>query len=46
MSAVACAGFLLAILLADVPLWSASMAAALIVVVAFWVRGREALRLS
>ncbi|TXS30972.1 arsenic transporter [Streptomyces sp. ms191] len=44
--AVACAGFLLALLLADVPLWSASAVAALVVVVAFAVRRREALRLS
>ncbi|WP_374772905.1 SLC13 family permease [Streptomyces sp. NBC_01310] len=44
--ALACAGFLLAILLADVPLWSASGAAALIVVVAFAVRSREALSFS
>ncbi|MFE1830065.1 SLC13 family permease [Streptomyces yangpuensis] len=44
--AVACGGFLVALLLADVPLWSASMAAALVVVVAFAVRDRGALRLS
>ncbi|MFI8291001.1 SLC13 family permease [Streptomyces sp. NPDC085614] len=44
--AVACAGFLLALLLADVPLWSASAVAAFVVVVAFAVRRREALRLS
>ncbi|MFG2866377.1 SLC13 family permease [Streptomyces sp. NPDC048338] len=44
--AVACAGFLLALLLADVPLWSASAVAALVVVAAFAVRRREALRLS
>ncbi|MEW2138820.1 SLC13 family permease [Streptomyces sp. NPDC005409] len=46
VSALACAGFLLAILLADVPLWTASMTAALIVLVAFAVRSRETLRLS
>ncbi|MEU4732479.1 SLC13 family permease [Streptomyces sp. NPDC023588] len=44
--ALACAGFLLAILLADVPLWTASMTAALIVLVAFAVRSRDTLRLS
>ena len=38
--AVACAGFLLAILVADVPLWSASLTAMVVVVVAFAVRGR------
>ncbi|MEU5807901.1 SLC13 family permease [Streptomyces sp. NPDC047718] len=43
--AVACAGFLLAIL-ADVPLWAASLTAALVVVAAFAVRSRETLRLS
>lgn len=42
--AVACGGFLLAILIADVPLWSASMTAALIVVVAFAVRRRAELK--
>ncbi|MEU6757734.1 SLC13 family permease [Streptomyces sp. NPDC046685] len=46
VSALACAGFLLAILLADVPLWTASMTAALIVLVAFAVRSRDTLRLS
>ncbi|MET9590272.1 SLC13 family permease [Streptomyces sp. NPDC006516] len=44
--AVACAGFLLAILLADVPLWSASLTAMAVVVVAFAVRRRQELRLS
>ncbi|WP_274557277.1 SLC13 family permease [Streptomyces spiramyceticus] len=44
--ALACTGFLLAILLADVPLWSASLTAALIVVVAFALRSRADLRLS
>ncbi|WP_030845201.1 SLC13 family permease [Streptomyces sp. NRRL F-4474] len=44
--AVACGGFLVALLLADVPLWSASMAAALVVVAAFAVRDPGALRLS
>ena len=44
--AVACAGFLLAILAADLPLWSASLTAALVVVVAFAVRRREDLRFS
>ncbi|MFG3493587.1 SLC13 family permease [Streptomyces sp. NPDC047928] len=42
----ACGGFLLALLLADVPLWAASSTAALVVVVAFAVRRREELRLS
>ncbi|MFJ6698612.1 SLC13 family permease [Streptomyces sp. NPDC091272] len=46
VSAVACAGFLLAILVADVPLWAASGTAALVVVVAFAVRRREELRWS
>ncbi|MFF8267202.1 SLC13 family permease [Streptomyces sp. NPDC016562] len=46
VSALACAGFLLAILLADVPLWTASMTAALVVLVAFAVRSRDTLRLS
>lgn len=44
--ALACAGFLLAILVADVPLWSASLTAALVVVAAFALRRREDLRLS
>uniref|UniRef100_A0AAU1LP51 SLC13 family permease n=1 Tax=Streptomyces sp. NBC_00148 TaxID=2903626 RepID=A0AAU1LP51_9ACTN len=44
--AVACGGFLLAILLADVPLWAASSAAMVVVVVAFAVRRRQELRLS
>ena len=44
--AVACAGFLLAILVADVPLWSASLTAMVVVVVAFAVRRRQELRLS
>ncbi|WP_405695659.1 SLC13 family permease [Streptomyces sp. NBC_01185] len=44
--AVACAGFLLAILVADVPLWSASLTAMVVVVVAFAVRRRRELRLS
>ncbi|CAM5589063.1 SLC13 family permease [Streptomyces atroolivaceus] len=43
---VACAGFLLAILVADVPLWSASLAAMVVVVAAFAVRRRQELRLS
>ncbi|MEU8704534.1 SLC13 family permease [Streptomyces sp. NPDC048565] len=44
--AVACAGFLVAILVADVPLWSASLTAMVVVVVAFAVRRRQELRLS
>ncbi|WP_238442100.1 SLC13 family permease [Streptomyces pratensis] len=44
--AVACAGFLLAILVADVPLWSASLTAMVVVVVTFAVRRRQELRLS
>ncbi|MFG3141177.1 SLC13 family permease [Streptomyces sp. NPDC048211] len=44
--AVACAGFLLAILLLDVPLWSASLVAMVVVVAAYAVRRREELRLS
>ncbi|AOR31813.1 arsenic transporter [Streptomyces fodineus] len=44
--ALACAGFLLAILVADVPLWTASGTAALVAVAAFAVRQRSALRLS
>ncbi|MFF0743458.1 SLC13 family permease [Streptomyces sp. NPDC004111] len=46
VSAVACGGFLLAILVADVPLWSASGAAALVVVVAFALRRRGELKWS
>ncbi|MEU3601346.1 SLC13 family permease [Streptomyces sp. NPDC006798] len=44
--ALVCGGFLLALLVADVPLWSASLTAALVVVVAFAVRRREELSLS
>ncbi|MDQ0993334.1 SLC13 family permease [Streptomyces sp. V3I7] len=44
--ALACAGFLLAILVADVPLWVASATAAAIAVTAFAFRERAALRLS
>lgn len=44
--AVACVGFLLAILLLDVPLWSASLIAMVVVVAAYAVRRREELRLS
>jgi Na+/H+ antiporter NhaD/arsenite permease-like protein len=44
--ALACGGFLLAILVADVPLWMASATAALVAVAAFAVRHRSALRLS
>ncbi|MFJ4923012.1 SLC13 family permease [Streptomyces sp. NPDC088725] len=45
--ALACAGFLLAILVADVPLWTASLTTMLVVVAAFALRGRSAeLRLS
>uniref|UniRef100_A0AAU3H454 SLC13 family permease n=1 Tax=Streptomyces sp. NBC_01401 TaxID=2903854 RepID=A0AAU3H454_9ACTN len=44
--AVACAGFLVAILVADVPLWSASLTAMVVVVVAFAVRRGQELRLS
>lgn len=43
---VACGGFLLAILLLDVPLWSASLVAMVIVVAAYAVRRREELRVS
>ncbi|MEU9093056.1 SLC13 family permease [Streptomyces sp. NPDC087901] len=43
---VACGGFLLAILVADVPLWSASLVAMVIVVAAYAVRRREELRVS
>lgn len=46
VSAVATAGFLAAILGAQVPLWAASGAAALVVVAAFAVRRREVLRPS
>ncbi|OEU92200.1 arsenic transporter [Streptomyces abyssalis] len=44
--ALACAGFLVAILVADVPLWSASLTAALVVVAAFAFRRRSDLRIS
>ncbi|MEU5209980.1 SLC13 family permease [Streptomyces sp. NPDC020742] len=44
--AVACAGFLVAILVADVPLWAASAAAAAVAVAAFAVRRRSSLRPS
>lgn len=44
--AVACGGFLLAILLLDVELWSASLVAMVVVVAAYAVRRREELRLS
>ncbi|MCB5909041.1 SLC13 family permease [Streptomyces pinistramenti] len=44
--AVACAGFLVAILVADVPLWSASLTTMLVVVLAFAFRRRADLRLS
>ncbi|MEE1755003.1 SLC13 family permease [Streptomyces sp. SP18CS02] len=44
--AVACAGFLLALLADLVPLWAASSTAALVVVVAFAVRRRDELRWS
>ncbi|MEU4928400.1 SLC13 family permease [Streptomyces yokosukanensis] len=44
--AFACAGFLIAILVADVPLWMASATAALVAVAAFAVRDRSAIRLS
>ncbi|MER7727300.1 SLC13 family permease [Streptomyces sp. NPDC096323] len=43
---VACGGFLLAILLLDVPLWSASLVAMVIVVAAYAMRRREELRVS
>lgn len=43
---LACVGFLLAILLADTPLWVASAAAAGVAVAAFAVRRRDVLRLS
>jgi Na+/H+ antiporter NhaD/arsenite permease-like protein len=44
--ALVCAGFLLAILVADVPLWMASGTAALVAVAAFGARQRSALRWS
>ncbi len=44
--AAACAGFLLAILVADVELWMASGAAALVVVAVFAVRARAELKWS
>lgn len=44
--ALACAGFLLAILVADVQLWIASATAAAVVVTAFALRDRTALRPS
>lgn len=44
--AVACGGFLLAILLLDVPLWSASLVAMVVVVAAYAMRRRQELRLS
>jgi Na+/H+ antiporter NhaD/arsenite permease-like protein len=44
--ALACAGFLLAILVADVELWVASATAAAVAVVAFAARERKALRWS
>lgn len=44
--AVACGGFLLAILLLNVPLWSASLVAMVVVVAAYAVRRREELSLS
>ncbi|MET9502276.1 SLC13 family permease [Streptomyces sp. NPDC006622] len=44
--ALACGGFLLAILVADVELWVASATAAAVVVAAFAARERSALRLS
>ncbi|MEU2285735.1 SLC13 family permease [Streptomyces sp. NPDC013178] len=44
--ALACGGFLLAILVADVELWIASATATAVVVVAFAVRDRSALRPS
>lgn len=44
--ALACVGFLVAILVADVPLWSASLTTMLIVVVAFAVRRPAELRWS
>jgi arsenical pump membrane protein len=44
--ALACVGFLVAILVADAPLWWASTAAALVVVAVFALRRRSELRLS
>ncbi|MEU9201799.1 SLC13 family permease [Streptomyces sp. NPDC048332] len=44
--AVACGGFLLAILLLDVPLWCASLVAMVVVVAAYAARRRQELRLS
>lgn len=44
--ALACGGFLLAILVADVPLWIASATAAAVAVTAFALRERPALRWS
>ncbi|MER6784997.1 SLC13 family permease [Streptomyces sp. NPDC000658] len=44
--ALACGGFLLAILVADAPLWIASATAAAVAVTAFALREREALRWS
>nr|WSW69780.1 SLC13 family permease [Streptomyces sp. NBC_00995] len=44
--AVACGGFLLAILLLDVPLWAASLVAMTVVVAAYAARRRDELRLS
>ncbi|MFF8972025.1 SLC13 family permease [Streptomyces sp. NPDC014995] len=44
--ALACGGFLVAILVADVELWIASATAAAVAVAAFAVRDRSALRLS
>ncbi|MFG2575896.1 SLC13 family permease [Streptomyces sp. NPDC048481] len=44
--ALACGGFLLAILVADVPLWIASATAAAVAVTAFALRERRALRWS
>ncbi|MGW7384294.1 SLC13 family permease [Streptomyces sp. NPDC054794] len=44
--ALACGGFLIAILVADVPLWMASATAAAVAVAAFGVRDRSELRLS
>jgi arsenical pump membrane protein len=44
--AIACAGFLVAILVADIPLWVASASAAAVVVAAFWARRRSVLRIA
>jgi Na+/H+ antiporter NhaD/arsenite permease-like protein len=46
IAAVACVGFVVAILVVDVPLWMASATAAAIVLVAFLVRNRTPLRPS